>query len=97
MLRSTQSFSSYKGYEIVIRAATFGGLGYKIFKYAEIPTFMGNPKKLYLRERVWSFILPDEALQHAHKYIDEFGYQLDNKYYQMNAIYSEKQTRLYNP
>ena len=75
----TESFHNYKGYIIRLRAVTYNGFWYAIIK--EIPN-VSSPngiKKLYLKQKGYHFIRPEELLQKAKNYIDNHENNIKQK------------------
>jgi hypothetical protein len=67
---SSESIVDYKGYKIKLQFKRFSGGRSTIFKPVE--------KKWYsLRDDNWNFINPDELLQRAKNYIDNFPERLE--------------------
>ena len=76
----TESYHSYKGYTIKLRAVSYNGFWYKIIKQAPNETSPNGIKNLLLRERGFNFILPADLLKKAKDYIDAFSDKLEEKY-----------------
>lgn len=60
----TCSTTSYKGFEIFLRAYNLSGIYYRIYKVVE-------GKRIKLRERSYNFKLPEALLNEAKDYIDK--------------------------
>lgn len=82
MRKITESLHDYKGFIIKLRAVEGNGFWYKIFKPTPNSDSPGGFKNIYLRERGFNFILPDELLSKAKNYIDEFEIKLIEKFNQ---------------
>ena len=76
----TESFQEYKGYTIRLKAVTMKGFRYFIFKTTLDKTNPNNVKKIYLKEKVHTFIKPEKLLQEAKDYIDNHEDNLIKKY-----------------
>jgi hypothetical protein len=75
----TESFQSYKGYIIRLRAVTGNGFWYAIIKEVPNEASPNGIKKLYLRQKGWNFIEPEVLLQKAKDYIDNHAANLDTR------------------
>ena len=76
----TESFQEYKGYTIRLRAVTNNGFTYDIIKQKPNPTSPNGVKNIYLRKVSYWYIKPEELLNKAKNYIDNFEDNLINKY-----------------
>ena len=76
----TESFTPYKGYIIRLRAVTMNGFWYDIIKEKPNESSPNGIKKIYLRKIGYNFIKPDELLQKAKDYIDNYQINLITKY-----------------
>lgn len=76
----TESFQEYKGYTIRLRAVTGNGFWYAIIKYVPNNTSPNGLKTLYLRKEGYNFIEPNDLLNKAKNYIDNFEQNLIDKY-----------------
>ncbi len=76
----TESYNYYKGYTIRLRAVTGNGFWYAIMKQKPNPKSPNGIKNVYLRKVGFNFIKPEELLQKAKNYIDNFENQLIVKY-----------------
>lgn len=75
-----ESFYEYKGYIIRLRFSVMGRNGSTILRKTE------ENKWFNLREYRFNFIKPNDAIQKAKDYIDEFGDKLEEKF---NKQYNE--------
>lgn len=75
----TESFHPYKGYIIRLRAVTFNGIWYAIIKEIPNKNSPNGIKKVYLRQRGYNFIKPENLLIQAKHYIDNFPIKLEEK------------------
>jgi len=80
MIRVTESFHKYKGYTIRLRAVLGNGFWYSVIKTVPNSLSPNGIKKLYLRNIGYNFIEPEELLEKAKKYIDNYSDILEKKY-----------------
>jgi hypothetical protein len=80
----TESFQNYKGYTIRLRAVTNNGFTYDIIKQRPNITSPNGIKNIYLKKVSYWYIKPDELLNKAKNYIDNFENNLINKYNKSN-------------
>lgn len=89
----TESFQSYKGYTIRLRAVTNGGFGYAIIKYTPNESSPNGQKAIYLRKEVYTYINPDILLSKAKNYIDNFEDMLIIKFNKLTPIDLKKEIK----
>ncbi len=75
----TESFQEYNGYVIRLRAVTGNGFWYAIIKDVPNSLSPNGVKRLYLKKAGFNFIHPEELLQKAKNYIDNFQQELEKK------------------
>ncbi len=72
MKNITESFHNHKGWDFRIRAVTNHGIWSNIFK--DVPTNNPNSlngiKRLYLREKGWTYMEVDKLIQQTKDFID---------------------------
>ncbi len=76
----TESFQEYKDYTIRLRAVTNNDFIYDIIKQKYNSTLPNGIKNIYLRKVSYWYIKPNELLNKAKNYIDNFEDNLINKY-----------------
>lgn len=77
----TETFYPYKDYIIRLRAVTGNGFWYSITKDVPNPSSPNGVKILYLRKQGFNFILPEELLNKAKNYIDNYPENLKVSYH----------------
>lgn len=76
----TESFQEYKGYIIRLRAVTGNGFTYDIIKQKPNELSPNGIKNIYLRKVSYLYIKPNELLNLAKNYINNFENNLIEKY-----------------
>ncbi len=87
MRKITESFYNYKGYIIKLRAVELNGFWYYIIKQIPNDKSPNGIKNIYLRQKGWNFIKPNDLLEKAKSYIDDFPTELETKFNKLTNEY----------